>query len=584
MRGAARRQPSVMRCANAELPLRTAAGRVDPPLQLDREQRVGTGGSGPGVGVQSEHQQVIELERGRFQHAHHLHRNRRGLWLEQALRCQPAHSLDRRPESDRAEDQVEVREAGQQLAPGLDASGTRRCRAYARRASRAAASSDCSRGPQALGNRRAACDSRARIRNSRSRSSKSGQASRRRSSRAKYSSRSMRMCGSPPLRMRASSSARGPRSDCAPPRKGDRSSTLAADVGRRSDASRSTSSAACATGHSDNGKPSERFQGRAIGAPGARTAGGTRTSSKARAMRARWREQIGDDDADRRIRFALENAASPLRGGADLFLRTGLRQHHRLTADSLWLKRFYARAGRPECFEQRSPLRIELIEPVDHQMRRGCKEPAPQYALQLVAQARAVEDGLARAKVRRRPRPSPGTHAPSSPTGKRRRSSASRYAQTLSQASLAVCASGPRCNTAAFVAGFADHPLPQGKLLLRGQQERERLAGTELGGLPQPLLPGGPWQNVGGGPGAPAGGLLLGVVGAPNGARQAPRGSDYGRAASQGGERRGVHLGIGALDAHHPVTLARRHPLLGRAPTLRRPTPLRGHPSSGRRG
>ena len=165
--------------------------------------------------------------------------------------------------------------------------------------------------------------------------------------------------------------------------------------------------------------------------------------------------------------------------------------------------------------------------------------------MQLVAQARAVEDGLARAKVREGLGPAQERTAFLA-----HREAAQKLSQPVRTDPVPGLAGRlckrPPVQHRTFVPGFADHPLPQGKLLLRGQQERERLAGTELGGLPLPLLPGGPWQNVGGGPGAPAGGLLLGVVGAPNGARQAPRGSDYGRAASQGGQRRGVHRGVGA--------------------------------------
>ena len=277
--------------------------------------------------------------------------------------------------------------------------------------------------------------------------------------------------GSPARRMRASSNARVARSASAPPRKAQRNRTLAALVGSRSLASSSNSSAACTTGHSDNGSPSDRFQGRAGARAGREGHRGDQDLVECAGDVSAAACQIGHDDTDRGVGLALQDRPCPMRGRADLLLCSGLHQQHGLALRAFRRLVFHPRAGCLQRLEQRNALRIGAVEAVHDQVPGRAKQSALQQEPQLVPQTRDIEDGLATAEV------DEGLAPPSEGTPLL----AHRVAtQRLGQAVRADDAPGLACRLGqrlpvqqrAFVGGLGNHALPQGELLLRGQQQR----------------------------------------------------------------------------------------------------------------
>ena len=126
--------------------------------------------------------------------------------------------------------------------------------------------------------------------------------------------------------------------------------------------------------------------------------------------------------------------------------------------------------ARLQRLEQRNTLRLGAVEAIDDQVPGRAEQPALQQEPQLVAQTRNIEDGLASAEVDERLAPSQkGTPLLA------HRVAAQRLGQSVSADDPPGLARGLGqrlpVQQRAFMGGLGNHALPQGELLLRGQQQ-----------------------------------------------------------------------------------------------------------------
>ena len=226
----------------------------------------------------------------------------------------------------------------------------------------------------------------------------------------------------------------------------------------------------------------------------------------------------------------------------DLFLRPRLGEQQRLRPRRLPAPGSATRVP-AACNASSSAARCGSVPSNPYTTRCGgaASKPRCSHQSQPVPQPGAVEHAPRDCRSGRRPRSSRERHGPPRPLGS---GAAARPIGTRTRCPRLRVRSAQATPGAAARFRGADSAITRShraSSCCAVSSRGSRLARPQLGGLPLPLLPGGPWQDVGGRPGAPAGRVLPRVVGAPDGARQAPRRSDYGRAGGERGERGGEH-------------------------------------------